>query len=110
MTMFWRTFILLTLGIANVLLFYRMVWSPNGLVPFRDLKQQHAALEARVAELDRHNLQLSREIRLLQSDNPYVEKMIRQRLHYMRDNEVLYLYTDTQAPQRPGATAHEGKN
>lgn len=108
--MFWRTFILLTLGVVNALLFYRMVWSQNGLIAFRDLKEQHAALEARVAELDRSNLILSREIRLLQSDNVYVEKMIRQRLHYVRDNEILYLFTDAQASQRPGVAPHEGKN
>lgn len=108
--MFWRVFILLTLGIANVVLFYRMVWSPNGILAFKDLKEQHAALVAKVAELDRSNVQLSREIRLLQSDNAYVEKMIRQRLHYVRDNEVLYLFNDAQASQRPGVTVHEGKN
>lgn len=108
--MFWRTFILLTLGVVNVVLFYRMVWSPNGILAFKDLKEQHTALVAKVAELDRNNVQLSREIRLLQSDNAYVEKMIRQRLHYVRDNEVLYLFTDAQASQRPGVTAHEGKN
>ena len=108
--MFWRTFIILFLGIANVVLFYRMVWGTNGLMAFKDLKEQHSALETRIAELDKSNLHLSREIRLLQSDNAYVEKMIRQRLHYVRDNEVLYLFTDAQSPSRPGVSAHEGKN
>lgn len=108
--MFWRTFILSALSIANIVLFYRMVWSPNGLLALKDLREQYAALEARIAEMDQDNILLSREIRLLQSDDAYVEKMIRQRLHYVRDNEVLYLFTDRRSPQRSGVTAHEGKN
>ncbi len=108
--MFWRTFILVMFGIVNVVLFYRMIWSPYGLIAYRNLKEQHAALEARVAELDKTNLDLSREIRLLQSDDKYVEKMIRQRLHYVRDNEILYLFRDAQAASRPGGASDEGKN
>lgn len=108
--MFWRAFILIAFGIVNVVLFYRMIWSPYGLIAYRNLKEQHAALEARVAELDKANLDLSREIRLLQSDDKYVEKMIRQRLHYVRDNEILYLFKDTQAASRPGGAIDEGKD
>ena len=35
---------------------------------------------------------LSREIRLLKTDPAYVEKVIRQRLNYVRKNEILYLF------------------
>lgn len=92
--MFWRTLIIIALAIVNIVLAYRMIWGSNGLIVFKDLKEQHAALQTRIAEIDKQNLQLSKEIRLLQSDSAYVEKMIRQRLHYVRDNEVLYLFTD----------------
>lgn len=93
--MFWRTFILVMLGVLNIVLFARMVWGPTGLVEYRELKQQYAELEKQIAGLDAENLSLSREIRLLQSDNQYVEKVIRQRLHFVRDNEVLYLFGET---------------
>lgn len=108
--MFWKVFILVALGIANVVLAYRMVWGPQGLIAYHSLKEQHRSLENRVADLDKANLSLSREIRLLQSDDKYVEKMIRQRLHYVRDNEVLYLFTDTQTAPRLGAAPDAGKN
>lgn len=108
--MFWRTFIILALGIANVVLFYRMIWSPNGILALKELKDRHAEMGARIAELDRRNVELSREIRLLQADDAYMEKMIRRRLHYVRDNEVLYLFTDGQTPQRRGVIANEGKD
>ncbi|AMD89756.1 hypothetical protein HMPREF1022_00323 [Desulfovibrio sp. 6_1_46AFAA] len=107
--MFWRVFILVALGLINVVLFSRMIWGPTGLMEYRELKRQYAALQEQVAGLDAENLALSREIRLLQSDNQYVEKMIRQRLHYVRDNEVLYLFGKS-AKTGQGAADNDGKN
>ncbi len=108
--MFWRVFILLALFAVNVALFFRMVWGPQGVIAYRNLKAQHVALEARLTELDRGNLALSREIRLLQTDDKYIEKMIRRRLHYVRDNEILYLFSESQFPTRSGAVSDAGKN
>ena len=108
--MFWKVFLITTLGVLNVVLFYRMVWSPYGILVYNQLRQEHAQLELQVRELDEQNLALSREIRLLRSDDNYVEKMIRQRLHYVKDNEILYLFSDAQSSSKAGATADEGKN
>ena len=108
--MFWKVFLIAALGVLNVVLFYRMVWSPYGILVYHKLRQEHAHLEAQVQELDKHNLALSREIRLLRSDDSYVEKMIRQRLHYVKDNEILYLFNDSQSLNKAGAAADEGKN
>lgn len=109
MIMFWRVFILIALGLINVVLFSRMIWGPTGLVEYRELKGQYAELEKQLAHINTENLALSQEIRLLQSDNQYVEKMIRQRLHYVRDNEVLYLFGDSREAGS-GAVKDDGKN
>lgn len=98
--MFWRSFILVVLGLVSVVLFSRMVWGPTGLLEYRELKKQYSDFEKQIADLDAENMALSREIRLLQSDNQYVEKVIRQRLHYVRDNEVLYLFDASVKPHR----------
>lgn len=105
--MLWRSFFLLAVGLVNVAMFYRMVWGPTGLREYRDLKRQYSELQERIADLDAGNLALSREIRLLQSNGQYVEKIIRQRLHYVRDNEVLYLFGDA---AQQGRGSHDGKN
>ena len=96
--MFWRSFILVVLGLISIVLFSRTVWGPTGLLEYRELKKQYAGLEKQIADLDKENMALSREIRLLQSDNQYVEKVIR--LHYVRDNEVLYLFDASAKPHR----------
>ena len=98
--MFWRSFILVVLGLISIVLFSRTVWGPTGLLEYRELKKQYADLEKQIADLDKENVALSHEIRLLQSDNQYVEKVIRQRLHYVRDNEVLYLFDASAKPHR----------
>ena len=108
--MFWKVFLITALGVLNVALFYRMVWSPYGLLVYQKLRQEHVQLEKQVQELDKQNLALSHEIRLLRSDDSYVEKMIRRRLHYVKDNEVLYVFHDAPSSSKAGATADEGKN
>lgn len=100
------------LGLAlalNLVLVGRLVWGGQGLISYRELKSQHEALEKDIKEAEAVNLALSREIRLLQSDDRYVEKMIRKRLNFVRDNEIVYLFPD--APEaRPGVGPDEGKN
>ncbi len=67
--MFWRSFILVVLGLISIVLFSRTVWGPTGLLEYRELKKQYADLEKQIADLDKENMALSREIRLQQSDN-----------------------------------------
>ena len=109
--MFWRR-LLIGLSLAlNVVLLYRLVWSGQGIAAYKVLKQQCATMETRLKDLDARNLALSREIRLLQADGKYVEKMIRKRLNFVKDNEILYIFPETQAEAAtPGAGSDEGKN
>lgn len=90
--MIWRVVILLALGICNVVLFTRVIWGSTGILEYRELKARYESLQNEISSLDAENLSISKEIRLLQSDNKYVEKVIRQKLHYVRDNEILYIF------------------
>jgi len=108
--MFWKVFLITALGVLNAALFYRMVWSPYGLLVYHKLRQEHIQLESQIRKLDQQNLALSREIRLLRRDDAYVEKMIRRRLHYVKDNEILYVFHEAQSPSKAGAPADEGQN
>ena len=76
---------------------------------YRDLKRTYQALEQEIASVDKENLALSREIRLLQTDKQYVEKVVRERLHYVRENELLYLFSSSR-DAGSGAADDNGKN
>ena len=104
----WKAVLLALAVFVNLTLAWRLVWGPQSLVTYRELRAQYESLEQEVARYDGINAALSREIRLLQTDAAYVEKVIRQRLNFVRDDEILYLFTEE--PQSSGATLHEGKN
>ncbi len=105
-----RTLLIVILGIVNIVLCYRMMWGDSGLLAFLDLREQYESLTQKVAQLDVANVKLSKEIRLLKSDEAYLEKMIRKRLHYVRENEILYLFTDSLPTNKSGAEHDSGKN
>lgn len=101
------TLVFVLLGIAvlfNAMLLARLIW---GAPDWQSLRDREAELEDRVAVLDSLNAALSQEIRLLQSDPVYVERAIRQRLNFVRDNEILYLFDDQESR---GASTNDGKN
>lgn len=106
--MFWKVSILFCLGVVNLALFCKMIWGPTGLLEFHALKQQYTALQDKISQLDSENMALSRDIRLMQSDPEYVEKMIRQKLHYLRANEIVYIFANPATTTE--AKNHDGKN
>lgn len=104
-----RVALIALVGICDLALFGKMMWGQGGIIEYRELKREYSQIQTRIAELDAENMALSREIRLLQTDNKYTEKMVRQKLRYLRDNEIVYLFPDTTGAQS-GAISNDGKN
>ena len=68
-----RLCVLCLLILLNCMLCYKAVWGENGLIDHGALKEQQLAVK---------------------TDPAYVEKVIRQRLNYVRKNEILYLFDE----------------
>ena len=98
---FRRLFLLASL-ILNIVLFWALVWGGQGLVAYKALRRELDVLSERADILNEKNVQLSREIKLLESDDKYIEQMIRKRLNFIRENEVWYIF--------PGNGRAEGAN
>lgn len=107
--MLWRVLILLLVGCVDVALFGKMMWGSGGIVEYQALKSQYSALQQQIAALDAENMALSLDIRLLQSDDKYVEKMVRQKLRYLRDNEVVYIFPQA-STRGTESSNHDSKN
>ena len=88
---FWKYTILALALMMNVTLAYRLFHGEQSVAVWRSLKATSSHLEGELHNLDLRRTELSREIRLLQTDSAYLEKIIRQRLNYVRSNEILYL-------------------
>ncbi len=104
-----RVFLGFSLAI-NVILLYSLIWGGQGINAYKRLKEQHQVLEARATEMDTRNVALSREIRLLQTDPKYQEKIIRDRFNFVKDNEVLYIFPGVRDTAKTGAGVHETKD
>ncbi len=94
----------------NLVLAYKLIWSEQGFVAYKALKEQQRSIETRIKELDEKNRSLSMEIRLLQSDEKYQEKVIRKRLNFVKDNEILYIFPGAHDAAKTGAGPDEAKN
>lgn len=91
---FWKSTILTFAILMNVTLCYSMFLGDRSLFVWRELHERHAMLTKEVALVDAQKAELSQQIRLLQTDSDYVETLIRQRLNYVRENEILYIFGD----------------
>ena len=66
------------------------------------LRNEKSALQAKLDDLQRKQAVLSDQIKLLQTDSTYLEKIIRQRLNYVREGEVLYIFDENEQPRQKG--------
>jgi cell division protein FtsB len=86
--------ILLGLLIAvNVVLLFRLIWSDHGVIAFMNMRSRSVKLENQLREVDSKSLELSNEIRRLKTDRAYQEMVIRDRMNYVKENEVLYIFS-----------------
>lgn len=86
--------------VINLILLFRLVWSDQGVFAYLELKERYDALQRKVEEVDARSLDLSQEIRKLKSDRAYQEKVVRERMNFVKKDELLYIFPDEKA--KPG--------
>lgn len=89
-----RRAVLVCLLLLNAMLLWTLVVGDHGVFAYWGLKDRRDRLLQSRDEADRISRELSQEIRLLSSDPAYQEKMVRERLNYVRQDEILYLFSD----------------
>ena len=108
--MFARRLVLAVSLILNLVLIYNLIWGDRGAIAYNELRARCDGLEEHIRIVGDSNLELSKEIRLLQSDEKYIEKMIRNRLNFVRGNEILYIFPEEPKGEYPGVMPHEAKD
>ena len=106
----WYKIIFMISIVLNVALLSQLTWSAYGITAYWEINEQYNDLEGRIEDFERKNLELSREIRLLKSDKNYIERMIRSRWNFVREDEVLYIFSEITPSHNAGAAPDDGKN
>lgn len=79
------------LGIAFVTLCVcAVIYASRGWYHLRELQDAQAQLEATVVRLELENSRLEEHLRRLEQDDAYLEKVVRERLGWVKDNEMIY--------------------
>lgn len=107
--MWYRRLFLACSLMLNLLLLWALIWGEQGFFEYNALKQECIVLADRLDSLNDANIALSREIRLLRSDDKYMEQMIRKRLNFVKNNELWYIFTGGQGTLL-GEVTDETKN
>jgi cell division protein FtsB len=66
------------------------VFGSGGLVQLRRLQEQQAQEEAAAFALAQRNAQIREHLQRLDSDDAYLEKVVRERLGWIKPGEVVY--------------------
>ncbi len=88
------------LGFFVIYMAYGLMRGDSSYFEYRALQDEKTALQAQLNDLQRKKAVLSDQIKLLQTDSTYLEKVIRQRLNYVREGEVLYIFDENEKPRQ----------
>jgi len=92
-----RILLVALLLFINLFLLFRLVWSDQGVFAYMELRNRYAVLQEKIDAVDAKSLDLSQEIRRLKSDKAYQEKVVRERMNFVKKDEILYIFPDDNA-------------
>lgn len=92
--MFWRRVLVGALIAFNLFLLYSLMLGSEGYFAYKEQADNIEVLKAKIARLDQENLNLSRQVRLLRSDREYLERMVREQMKFVKNNETLYVFPE----------------
>ena len=101
-----RRFLLGLFVVINVVLLMRLLFSEQGFFGYRELDAKVQELQHKIESADKRTLELSREIRRLKSDRAYQEKVIRSRMNYVKNDELLYIFPQSGKLKNQGASTN----
>ncbi len=105
-----RRFLLGLLVLINLVLLIRLGFSEQGVFGYLELDEKVQELEHKIEVADNRTIELSLEIRRLKSDRAYQEKVIRSRMNYVKENELLYIFPEKGKIKTQGAGADAKQN
>jgi cell division protein FtsB len=94
----WRPAGTATAVILALLLTWHVIHGQHGLSVWEQKRAEDRALQREIEELQQENAQMRKQVERLQSDPDAIEREARERLHYAKPGEVIYVL-----PEKPQA-------
>jgi len=92
-------------ALLTIWLFVHVLFGANGMVVYRQKKNEIQDLQTQVSTLQEENDHYSTQIKALQTDPKMIEKVAREQLQYTRPGEVVYVAPDPVRPEKPAINA-----
>lgn len=96
-----RQWLGLILGMIALGLSLSCVYSPRGLRDLMALRRSRLRLEATLESLRTDNSRLRSDVQKLRGDDHYLQTLIRRKLGYARDGELIYKFAADRSPPEP---------
>lgn len=90
--------------VLTVWLFVHVMFGANGMVVFRQKRAEYKSLQAEINGLQKENDSYTKQINSLSTDPKAIEKEAREKLHYLRDGEVVFVSPAPAPPPQPRNT------
>ncbi|WP_028575241.1 FtsB family cell division protein [Desulfonatronovibrio hydrogenovorans] len=91
-------FAIVLLLLLNAFMVHSLFWTDSGLFHLQEIRAVHEELERENQKLVEENKRLSREIMALRNDEEYILEAIRREMRYVKENEVIYFFSQDQTP------------
>ena len=93
-------------GVLTVWLFAHVMFGANGMVVYRQKKDEYQSLQKQIEDLQKENNRYTQQVKSLQTPDPNtIEKEAREQLHYARPGEVVYVAPPAVHPAVPETNA-----
>jgi cell division protein FtsB len=90
----------------TVWLFTHVMFGANGMVVYRQKKDEYQSLQKQIDDLQKENDRYTHQVKSLQAPDPgAIEKEAREQLHYARPGEVVYVAPRPVPPPTQGTNA-----
>ena len=81
----------ITVGVLAALLFVHVMFGANGMVVYRQKRNEYQALKKQIDQLQKENDRYSQQVQALQSDRTAIEKEARETMGYAKPGEYVYV-------------------
>jgi cell division protein FtsB len=97
----------LALGALALLFAYHVVFGANGMLAYRQKRNEYRQLQLSIDHLQKENRELAEQNKALQSDPEAIEREAREQLRYARPNDIVVVLPGKEPDTPPAGASAE---